>query len=227
MLKIIAIFIGIMASYSFADNSSVLTTRYESDKLYTLQLSPLYVTSFHFQGTNKIENVYCGDSSSWEVLRSTAMPNVLLVKPKKINSKTDLIVQVDGKTVLFGLESVQNLVKMPIVSVNMDFSSNRIFKKQEMSRKDNSYSFFGDESLRPLWVFDNNQYTYIAWHENQAMPAIYKLGPNKQLALTNFRIRGQFLLLPRLSACWLLKRGSIQAVIQQKSSVSTRSSCRG
>jgi type IV secretory pathway VirB9-like protein len=199
-----------------AADSAVLRFVYQANQVYHLYLSPLAVTSIHFQGAKQIQSMHCGDATAWDIHPSPVVDNSLLLKPIKLGSKTDLIVQVDNKPVLFRIESGRHLAENPLLLVNMQFLRHKRKRKQPVTTHYHAYCFKGSPSLKPQWMFDNGEYSYLAWSRNVAMPAIYRLADNgKQMYLTNFRIHKRVFLLPRLSRYWLLRRGKEQAVLSR------------
>lgn len=203
------IFIGLPVQ---AADSTVMRFTYRENEVYHLSLSPLTVTSIHFQGASQIKTVYCGDPQAWDIHQSPVVENSLLLKPALLGSKTNLIVQVDNKSVLFQIESGRQMKANPLLFVNISFPSTRV--DQPMPTSYHPYCFKGSPSLKPLWMFDDFEYSYITWPHHTALPAIYQMADNgRDFYLTNFRIHQGVFLLPRLSQQWLLRRGKEQAVL--------------
>jgi type IV secretion system protein VirB9 len=200
----------VILGLNLAQASSVQTWAYQPGRVYTLSLSPLYVTSLHFQGSKAIESIHCGDPSAWEILRSRVTKHSILIKPKLSHSETDLIVKVDKKTVLFKLQSVPKR-DSPLIYANLIFPSARHHQKENYYH---GYCFKGNELLRPVWMYDNGVSTYFSWKKNMPFPAVYRLSADcQQRYLTNFRVNKQVFLLPKVSQNWLLKRGKRQALL--------------
>ena len=194
---------------------SVQVIHYREGQVYTLNMSLLYVTSIHFQGTASITSVHCGDSSAWEVLESKVEKNSILIKPTIANSDTDLIVRMNNQTILFKIKSSSQKTMTPLIFVDVVIPNHTGQDKETISSP-RAYCFHGDESLRPLWMYDNGSYTYFSWPANTAFPAIYRLSNDlKQRYLTNFRVIKQTFLLPGMSEKWLLKRGPNEAVLSR------------
>jgi type IV secretion system protein VirB9 len=196
---------------------SVQVIHSQEGQVYSLTMSLFYVTSIHFQGTAPITSIHCGDSSAWEVLRSKVEKNSILIKPLIANSETDLIVRMNNRTVLFKIKSSNQKTITPLIFVNVMMPSDSV-QIEKMTLDSPTYCFHGDESLRPLWMYDNGSYTYFSWPVNTAFPAVYRLsGDMKQSYLTNFRINKQTFLLPGISEKWLLKRGGKKAILSRSS----------
>jgi type IV secretory pathway VirB9-like protein len=207
--------------------SSIKTIYYQKGQVYALTFSQLYVTSIHFEGAESIKSVHCGDSSAWEVLQSKASKNSILIKPKTPNSDTDLIVRMNNQWVLFKIKSSHQKTATPLIFVHVFLPGNRSQGKKKKAYY-HPYCFQGDESLKPLWMYDDNSYTYFSWRPNNALPAIYRLSEDlKQSYITNFRIHDRIFLLPSISTRWLLKRGKQQAVLSRVSPLLDQRGCHG
>jgi type IV secretion system protein VirB9 len=56
-----------------------------------------------------------------------------------------------------------------------------------------SYQLSGDKSLRPATISDDGAKTYITWDEEQAMPAVFAIGPSgKEEMVEGYMRRGVF-----------------------------------
>jgi type IV secretion system protein VirB9 len=226
MRLVFLLLLCVFARAAYSAESSVLQLTYHPGHPYRLILSPLYVTSVHFEGGHAIEHVYCGDGSAWEVSRSSVARNSLLIKPKIVGSKTDLLVRVDGKIVLFRVESSRQVSGQPLIFVNVQLPHlKRVLQHRSTYH---SYCFKGNESLRPVWMFDSGEFTYFSWPRNKSLPAIYRLSATgKKLYMTNFRIHNRIFLLPRISQRWLLRRGDDCAILQRVHYQNGRRICHG
>lgn len=220
-LFLLFFWVGGTASYS-------KTIGYKKNKLYSLDLSPYYVTSIHFPDSLEVKRVYCGDPSSWEILHSNSKDNSIFIKPKRLGVESDLIVLAGNKDVFFKIKSAAALQRDPLLSVSLVFPSSQSNTKKRAVHSIHPYCFKGDESLRPRWMYDNGVYTYLSWPNNRSLPAIYRYNCNsKQRYVTNFRVNGRDFLLPKVSRSWLLKRGESQAVLTRARHDGNRSYCNG
>lgn len=202
-----------------------LTNRY-TGQVHDLTLSPFYVTSIHIASNQSIRSIHCGDPAAWEISRSAVAKNTILIKPKRQASTTNLLVYCGEKPVYFKIHATVTQSIDPLVLVNLRFLARKSLKKIKHQRAIHPYCFHGDESLRPLWMYDDGEYTYFSWPKQAALPAIYRISPDrKQSYISSYRIHHRIIWLPKANSQWVLKRGSRTAILLRLRYRNGRSYC--
>lgn len=210
-------------SFQQAHASASRVIDYMPNKVYSLNLSPLYATAIKLKGIKKIASIHCGDADAWEILTRMDSPNVLIIKPRAEHSKTDLLVHADQYDLIFKIQSKPFDDSDPLLFVTMMFSEKHRSVSQPGLETDflstpsgvsdgtktiNRYCYRGDPLLRPSWVYDNNNATYFHWSKYSPTPAIYRVSPDGQEKhMVNFRVKQRIFRVPIVSNRWLFKKG--------------------
>jgi type IV secretion system protein VirB9 len=61
-----------------------------------------------------------------------------------------------------------------------------------------SYRQSGDRSVRPATISDDGERTYITWEEDQAMPAVFAIGPSGKEEMVEGYVRGGIFTIDRV-----------------------------
>ena len=203
---------------SIACATPIQSWQYKPQLVRSIGIAPLHVASLILDGAKKIDQIFCGDASSWEIVRSTTRGDTLFVKPTIQSSDTNLILVTGGRSVLFRLHTVIGKADPILYLFHMKLPQSNVHKLSRVMHGHvfSSYCFSGDAALKPLWAFDNGSVTYIKWPEQSIVPAIYRAdeGP-KHYFMTNFRTKSRIFSLPRISESWALKRGSHTASLKR------------
>ncbi|MDN0082482.1 TrbG/VirB9 family P-type conjugative transfer protein [Crenobacter sp. SG2305] len=80
------------------------------------------------------------------------------------------------------------------------------------------YQISGKAAFRPSQVFDDGRFTWIKMDaRSQEMPAVFMLDNNGDPEIVNFVTKGDYIMVQRLAAGFLLKLGRDEVRIQKKS----------
>src|SRR5271156_5718597 len=79
--------------------------------------------------------------------------------------------------------------------------------------RNTAYTFSGAAANVPERAFDDGHSTYLRWADGAAAPAIYTLGPDKTETVVNYAIKGDYLVVDGVAPAFVLRRGSVVAVL--------------
>lgn len=72
-----------------------------------------------------------------------------------------------------------------------------------------AYQYTGENSIAPIKVFDNGEFTYFKFsNKNAEIPAIFSVDANGYESLVNFRSTGDYIIVERVSKQYTLRSGS-------------------
>ena len=69
-----------------------------------------------------------------------------------------------------------------------------------LPRQSWSYRLRGDDTVRPLRISDDGERTYITYHPEQALPAVFAIGQTGDEELVNGHMRGEQFVIDRVYA---------------------------
>jgi type IV secretion system protein VirB9 len=127
----------------------------------------------------QIRSVALGDPSGWEVSVSRERDRLFL-KPAQPGASTNMTVVTSVRVYNFGLAS------LPAPSFDMPYTVQFRYPPPRTEAKDDQYvdvaaatrrisryRIGGDRQLRPWWVTNDGERTFISWPPSAPIPAIY------------------------------------------------------
>jgi type IV secretion system protein VirB9 len=174
----------------------------------------------------RIVNLSIGDSVAWQVVPNRE-GNALFLKPIERNAVTNLTVLTNTRTYLFELRSgiakggprTRGMIykvefKYPALPVSVQPASTTSGEAAAVDPNvikptdswNFNYSFSGARKNRPSKVFDDGKFTYFSWPVAAPIPAIFILDGDKE-SLINYAIKGDYVVVDRLSQRFLLRQG--------------------
>ena len=81
------------------------------------------------------------------------------------------------------------------------------------------WSITGSAPFRPTIVFDDGRFTYIRLPAVQDMPALFAIDAG-QMRVIDYAVRGDTMVVPRVSEAFVLRLGSQSVEIRQNASSS-------
>lgn len=203
-----------------ATDRRIRTVRYSPNEVYQFIGHYGYQSSIEFDTEEKIETVSIGDSVAWMV---NPAENRLFLKPIEQNATTNLTVITDQRTYFFELHAEET---NNIRADDMVFTVRFVYPQNDTATLDYSifddipdyqanpekynfnYSLRGSEDISPIRIFDDGNFTYLEFRDKNAeLPAIFHVDASGKEELINFRKRGNFLVIERVSPVFTLRRG--------------------
>jgi type IV secretion system protein VirB9 len=205
---------------AIATDSRIRTVRYSPNEVYQFVGHFGYQSAIEFEEGENIQTVSIGDSTAWMLNPSG---NRLFLKPIDQNALTNLTIITDRRTYLFELHAEET---KDIRDKNLVFSYRFIYPQADQSALDYSamealpdiesepdrynfnYSIRGSTVIEPIRIFDDGQFTYFEFRDKNAeIPAFFNVNSAGAEELINFRKRGNYIVVERVSSRFTLRRG--------------------
>lgn len=203
-----------------ATDSRIRTVRYSPNEVYQFIGHYGYQSAIEFETGETIQTVSIGDSVSWMV---NPAGNRLFLKPIDQNALTNMTVITDKRSYLFELhaEETQDIRDKEMVFVmrftypqadqsQMDFTTFEAFPdiEKEPEKYNFRYSIRGSSVIEPIRIFDDGQWTYFEFRDKNAdLPAFFHVDSANNEELINYRKRGNYIVVERVSPRFTLRRG--------------------
>lgn len=206
---------------AIATDSRIRTVRYSPNEVFQFIGHYGYQSAIEFEADEKVQTVSVGDSTAWMINPSG---NRLFLKPIEQNALTNMTVLTDKHSYLFELHAEET---KDIRDKNMVFSYRFIYPQSDTSALDYSqteplpdlekdadkfnfnYSIRGSSVIEPLRIFDDGEFTYFEFKDKNAeLPAIFNVDTVGKEQLINFRKRGNYIVVERVSSRFTLRRGA-------------------
>jgi len=169
-----------------------------------------YQTQITFAPNETIQTVSIGDSMAW---LAVAVNNNLFIKPIA-DSKTNMTVLTNVNSYNFQLDSSRTNVP-PTYKLQFRYSDNTIeasntpqqsFDPNQLNWK---YSYTGDKTIAPIEAFDNGRFTYFQFKQDgmSHLPAIFTVNKDREEALINYHIEGDYLVVNTVAKQFTLRDG--------------------
>lgn len=204
-----------------ATDSRIRTVRFSANEVYQFIGHYGYQSSIEFADDEKIQTVSIGDSVAWLVNPSG---NRLFLKPIEQNALTNMTIITDKRSYLFELHAEET---KDIRDKNMVFSMRFIYPQNDNDQIDSNqfepfpdieknpqkynfnYSIRGSNIIEPVRIFDDGEFTYFEFRDKNAeIPAFFRVNSVGGEELINFRKRGNYIVVERVTSRFTLRRGS-------------------
>lgn len=192
---------------------------------------PFTNTQIVFGRDEVIQNVQNGDLAAWTVAVNKGMPYMLFVKPTAAQSDTNMIVVTSQHTYYFELHVIPKTSKhdatYAIHFVYPDAAEKQnaalqtaysaiqkaVREKAAQSLKEKqkrhwNYSFWGDKTLIPVHMYDNEHQTFLQLQSEQSVPAVFAVtSASGDEQTVNFRQEGNMLIIDQVAPEFILRQG--------------------
>lgn len=212
--------LALQAPRPIATDSRIRTVRYSPNEVYQFIGHYGFQSAIEFAEDEKIQTVSVGDSVAWLINPSG---NRLFLKPIEQNALTNMTVITDKHSYLFELHAEET---KDIRDKEMVFSYRFIYPQSDSSALDYAqfeampdlekdagkfnfnYSIRGSSVIEPIRIFDNGEFTYFEFRDKNAeLPAFFNVDSVGNEQLVNFRKRGNYIVVERVSSRFTLRRG--------------------
>ncbi len=199
----------------------IRTVVYDPDQVVLLQGYLGYAITVAFEPGEKIENVSIGDGLNWQITPNRRA-NLLFLKPTDRADPTDMTVVTNERHYSFDLRVERG---RPKSTANLTFELR--FEYPEMAKAvlvpapavappppappqvvNKAYSFKGVAKGLPTTVFDDGAKTYFSFDDQTDYPAIFAVDDDGKEAVVNVSYRDNYLVVDRLAAAFILRRGA-------------------
>ncbi|MFM9889372.1 MAG: P-type conjugative transfer protein VirB9 [Rickettsiales bacterium] len=203
-----------------ATDSRIRTVRYSPNEVYQFIGHYSYQSTIEFAEDEKIQTVSIGDSVAWLVNPSG---NRLFLKPIEQNALTNMTVITDKRSYLFELhaEETKDIRDKDLIfslrfiypddNAGIDFSQFEPLPDVDKNpeKYNFNYSVRGSNVIEPIRIFDDGEFTYFEMRDKNAeVPAFFNVDGGGNEQLINFRKRGNYIVVERVSSRFTLRRGA-------------------
>jgi type IV secretion system protein VirB9 len=209
--------------------NSIQVWPYSEGALYAVYATPGRVTDIALQEGEQVVSASAGDTVRWVIGDTTSGAGSsqrvhLLVKPTRVDLKTNLVINTDRRTYFVELAST---LATWMASVSWDYPKDRLTSLQKGNRQAEAarsvsdsvaldrlhfrYEITGDDvSWRPLRAFDDGAKVYIQFPSGIAqgeMPPLFVIGAAGDAQLVNYRVHAPYYVVDRLFGAAELRLG--------------------
>jgi type IV secretion system protein VirB9 len=182
-----------------------------------------YHTVVELAEDEAIQSLVIGDSVAWDAQKSEG-GNRIFLKPKEENVATNLTVITDRRTYSFALEASRTGAKTKMTwRLRFEYPEDDAARDERVSLQKASfvnpeapgrpekwnfdYSYGGKNTFQPTQLFDDGEFTYFKFKPGQELPAIFVVDGEKNEALVNSRVSGEYVVVHRVAKQFALRSG--------------------
>jgi type IV secretion system protein VirB9 len=205
---------------AIATDSRIRTVRFSENEVYQFIGHYGFQSSIEFAQDEKIQTVSIGDSMAWLINPSG---NRLFLKPIEQNALTNMTVITDKRSYLFELhaEETKNIrdkemvFSLRFVYPQTEVEQSAVSQFEEFPEIDKhpdrfnlNYTVRGSTLIEPIRIFDDGEFTYFEFRDKNAeLPAFFNVNADMREELINYRKRGNYIVVERVSSRFTLRRG--------------------
>ncbi|MAY20221.1 MAG: hypothetical protein CL955_06350 [Erythrobacteraceae bacterium] len=179
----------------------IQTARWAAGQPIVLTALPDTTLTVMLEPGEAIRRATLSGSRAWDVSVS-AEADSFQVTPQMGAAPASLLVETDGRSYEFSLETGQGL--MAAYLVRLEYGPPASLGVEEAT--DNisdltwSYRLRGDREVRPASVRDNGDKTVITYAPGQSLPAVFAIGPTGDEEVVDGYMRGEVFVIDRVHA---------------------------
>lgn len=203
----------------------IINLFYSPERIYKVTGHYGIQTMIEFGADEKIENVALGDSAVWQVTPNKRA-NLIFVKPLFGRSRTNMTVVTDKRRYLFALTSGDR--RGPgIFDIHFTYPEPiRLVAETKPAPQsppppplpiNTKWVVKGDKRLIPARIYDDSQFTYIAWSSATELPAVLTLNNDGNEGPVNYTVRGDYLVIDGVAPRYILRMGKAMATLTNMS----------
>lgn len=215
-------------AYAVREPKSVLADHrvrvvtYHPDVVYKFTGHYRYQSSIEFAPDEEIRTISMGDSTGWMLNPSG---NRLFLKPVEQDATTNVTLLTDKRIYLFELHARET---DNIADENMVFIMRFIYPEandmqsvsqtdavplpdltKDVSQYNFRYTISGTDAIAPIRIFDDGEFTFFEFRDKNAeVPAFFWVDDHGNEALINYRTRGDYIVVERVTRRFTLRHGS-------------------
>jgi type IV secretion system protein VirB9 len=213
VLALLAAPAGAVVPHPGAGDPRIHEVLYDPSQVVELHGVLGYQLSLEFDPSEHIENVAIGDSLGWQVTPNRKA-NLLFLKPMAQRPDTNMSVVTNLRRYNFQLS-----VRGKSAAKAIPYSVRFLYPEPVMAYvapplpppppvdRNHAYSYQGSAKAAPTQLFDDGQATYFAFGRDDDLPAIFAVDPDGGEAVVNSHMRDGYIVVDRLAAGFVLRRG--------------------
>ncbi len=199
----------------------VRTVMYQPDEVFKFTGHYRYQSSIEFAADEEIKTISMGDSTAWMINPSGSR---LFLKPLEQDATTNMTLITDKRVYLFELHARETddindegmIFIMRFIYPDSDLMSFGNYLdavpmpdlEHNLDKYNFNYSISGTDVIAPIRIFDDGEFTYFEFRDKNAeVPAFFWVDDNGNEALVNYRTRGDYIVVERVSKRFTLRHG--------------------
>ena len=202
----------------------IRTVMYHPDQVFKFLGHYGFQSAIEFAPDEEIKTISMGDSTAWLInpsgfrlflkpLEPDATTNMTLITNKRVYlmelhaRETD---DIDDKDMTFIMRFVYSGSGDVAQGVSHYLDSVPLPELEDNPEKYNfNYTISGPESVAPLKIFDDGEFTFFEFkNKNAELPAFFLVDKNGDEALINYRMRGNYVVVERVAEKFTLRHGN-------------------
>lgn len=211
-----------------ASDPRVKTIVYAPDQVFKYTGYLRYQTTIEFGADEVIQTILMGDNTGWKMNPSG---NKLYIKPSDLDITTNMTLVTTKRTYLFELhaDEVKNIDDKRLtfilrfvypdegdVGVVGVSSTEGVpdLENDDLSKYNFRYSINGSEDISPIRIFDDGEFTFFEFRGiNADIPAFFRVLSDGSEEIINYRTRGNYIVVERVSGRYTLRHGNDVACV--------------
>ncbi len=201
---------------------------YSQDEVYIFTGHFRYQSIIDFDPTEEFVTISIGDPTSWQVVPNGSR---LFIKPVAPDATTNMTIITNKRIYMFELyaEDVDDIRDEDLIFIarfnypgttgnSSDFiniSHDDLPDYKEHPEKYNfNYTISGSRVIAPITIFDDGEFTYLEFKNiNADVPAIFMVDEDGEESLINYRKKGNFIIIERVTGQYTLRDGKHTACV--------------
>lgn len=179
-----------------------------------------YQSSIEFAEGEAVESISMGDTIAWQIVPSGRR---MFLKPMEPDATTNMTVLTNRRMYQFELHAEE---AEDINDPNMVFSVRFLYPDEggganiqhfssqsgpDLTQPEKyhfNYTISGAETIAPIKIFDDGEFTYFQFrNKNAEIPAFFLVDTERNEALINYRVAGDYIVVERVASQFTLRNG--------------------
>jgi type IV secretion system protein VirB9 len=228
LTTILAIFIAnssyaLLSPVPIATEPRIKTVLYSPNEVIKYTGYYGYQSNILFEDGETIGTISMGITGLWQM---NPVGNRLFLKPVDMNDATTNVTILTNKRTYFFELHAKNAKDISDVNIPYEVrivyqddgsavtSRNGLDKvpdleSEELNKFNFRYTISGSSEVSPIRIFDDGEFTYFQFHDiNADIPAFYNVDKEGNEAIINYRTRGPYIVVERVTARYTLRQGN-------------------
>lgn len=237
---------AVQEAVPLASDPRIKTLVYGQDQVYRFTGYLRYQSSIELAPGETVTTISMGDSTAWQF---TPMGSRIFIKPIDLDASTNMTLITNKRVYLFELAAEETAsiddknIPFIVRFVYPDDDSNSVITQvggldkapnldemtpEELSKFNFRYTLTGSDEISPIRIFDDGEFTYFEFRgANADVPAFFRVLRDGSEELINFRTRGNYIVVERVSGRYTLRQGVNVVCVFNEAMVSPTTSSAG
>lgn len=194
-----------------------------------------YQSSIVFEDGETINTISMGNTNTWQIVPSG---NRIFLKPIELEATTNMTVITNRRIYHFELHArdvdpekgindeqlvfvmefryPENKTASASTSGPVTFYGQESSVEPDLSEPDKynfNYTISGSDVIAPIRIFDDGEFTYMQFPKSNEVPAVFHVLSDGTESIVNYRIRGRYLVVERVTSQFTLRSGEEVACV--------------